>query len=527
MKLEASKRWAGLDALTYKVESVGKEHYKIEKTTIKNDLTGLESYEGDDFRIRYRRQAELLDELLERGKTAKWGQYLRAPEVYSEILAKCSDKLIPLNQVGTINRGFTTGINDFFYLDESKIKHWGIEDVFLAPFVKSPKESSSIAIDSQNLELKVFLCSKSTDELLKEIKLGALRYIEWGEKQTTREGTPWPQCPTVAVRKHWYSLPSHALTNILWTKSYDVRFLQRYSSEPILTDQRLYQIDVRKRFEPKLLAAILNSTICSLFIELVGRVNLGEGALDTTVEEAQEYMVVPDPTYIKGKQKEGILIAFDELADREVRPIHEEIKLKDRQKLDSLVLQSMGLDPKKYLKPIYDGLTELVRERIELANMRKKVKQVKTQRDVDRLKKQVIDEVLPYGLKKFPEQFLHKPLKPQEYQNISIPGDPLKLGMFFLGTMEVVSDSDFKYQAQSVEEAKYIVYSQKPDTYVVSLPKGKVIITNAVNDYDRYLDKLKDDLFQEFFKRTFDHKLSDTLTQKTMTELGLPEIAHG
>ncbi len=33
--------------------------------------------------------------------------------------------------------------------------------------------------------------------------------------------------------------------------------------------------------------------------------------------------------------------------------------------------------------------------------------------------------------------------------------------MFFFGTMEVVSDSGFKHEAKSLEEAKYIVYSQK------------------------------------------------------------------
>lgn len=35
--------------------------------------------------------------------------------------------------------------------------------------------------------------------------------------------------------------------------------------------------------------------------------------------------------------------------------------------------------------------------------------------------------------------------------------------------------------------------------------------------------KLRDELFQELFKRTFDHKLSETLTQKTLIDLGLPE----
>lgn len=42
-------------------------------------------------------------------------------------------------------------------------------------------------------------------------------------------------------------------------------------------------------------------------------------------------------------------------------------------------------------------------------------------------------------------------------------------------------------------------------------------------DYERYLDKLDDDIFQESFKRTFDHKLSEMLTQKTLVDLGLPK----
>jgi type I restriction enzyme M protein len=524
MKLEAMKRWSGLDALAYKVESVGKEHYKIEGNTIKNDLVGLASYEDDNFRIRYKRQAELLDELVERGKTAKWGQYLRAPRVYFDIQIASKGKLVPLNKVANIKRGFTTGINEFFYLTEERIKHWGIEHEFLAPVIKSPKEFSGIAVDHEKLKMKVFVCSNSKDELLKQGKLGALRYIEWGEQQVNKDGVLYPNCETVKNRKpYWYALPINVLANILWVKGYDKTFKEGHSHIPVFLDQQLYGVFQKKDHAKDLLAAVLNSTLFFLSLELSGRIPFGEGVLWTTVEEAEEYALVPDFGDFPLDEAEKILQAFNELSKRPVKTIFDEVKMKDRRKLDSLVLQALGLDPKKYLKPIYDGLTELVRERIELANMRKKVKQVKTQKDVERLKKQVIDEVLPYGLKKFPEQFLDKPLKPQEYQSISIPGEPLKLGMFFMGTMEVVSDSGFKYQAQSVEEAKYIAYSQKPDTYVVNLPKDKVVITKAVNDYERYMDKLRDDLFQEFFKRTFDHKLSETLAQKTLIDLGLPE----
>ena len=41
---------------------------------------------------------------------------------------------------------YTTGINEFFYLDEDKIKHWGIEDEFLASVIKSPKRDQRILL---------------------------------------------------------------------------------------------------------------------------------------------------------------------------------------------------------------------------------------------------------------------------------------------------------------------------------------------------------------------------------------------
>jgi hypothetical protein len=520
MKLEASKRWFGLEALAYKVEGVGKEHYKIEKEAIVNTLTGLESYEDDNFKIRYKRQAGLLDELLAQGKTAKWGQYLRAPDVYFDILKDYGNKFTQLHDVAELRSGIKTGVNEFFYFTDEKARHWKIEEEFLVPVIKSPRESDSISISPSNLKQKIFYCNLNKDDLRKQRKYGALNYIEWGEQQMTSGGQKWSEVSSVSSRARWYDLGERSPGRILpFINSGDIHRVL-YNPKCVYVDHNLFEICASTDIEFGLLL-YLNSSLGGLLKEIIGRANLGEGGLKV---EGVDWDTILCP-------KKKILRTltrldtdnFDALLNRPIKPVFEEVKMKDRQKLDSLVLQALGLDPKKYLKPIYDGLTEIVRERIELANVRKKVKQVKTQKDVDRLKRQVIDEVLPYGLKKFPEQFLDKPLKPQEYRSISIPGEPLELGMYFFGTQEVVSDAGFKYQAQSVEEAKYIVYSQKPDTYVVSLPKDKGVTTKAVTGYERYLDKLGDDLFQEFFKRTFDHKLSETLTQKTLIDLGLPE----
>jgi len=516
MKLEASKRWFGLGALVYRIESVGKEHYKIEKEAIVNTLTGLESYEDDDFRIRFIKQGELLDKLVTEGRTAKWGQYLRTPQVYFDILAKFDKGFPCLDAIADVTRGITTNNVDFFYLTAEKIAHWNIESKFMVhPVIYTPKEAQDIELHESQLKYSLFVCNKSKRAL---VGTHALKYIEEAEKQGIHRSL------TFQERINWYALGDieRKPCSLFYARQGD-RFRVIFNPNGVVANDNLYTI-VPRGIDNELLCAILNSSFFALGLELNGRVNLGEGAL-----KVQGYELgitkLPDPRILSNQQQKEIILSFRSIMKRHVHSIFEEVKMKDRQKLDSLILQALGLDPDKYLKPIYDGLTELIRERIELAGMRKKVKQVKTQRDVDRLKKQVMEEVLPNGLKKFPDEFLEAPLKPQDYQNISIPGEPLKLGMFFLGTQQVISDSGFTFEAKSVDEAKYAIYSQKPDAFVVSLPKDSVVITKAVNDYERYLRKLRDDLFQALFKRTFDHKLSDTLMQRAFAELGLPDIA--
>ena len=55
----------------------------------------------------------------------KWGgKYLRAPDIYWTILEKGKDKLVRLGDVAEVRRGFTTGANEFFYLDANAVQRW-------------------------------------------------------------------------------------------------------------------------------------------------------------------------------------------------------------------------------------------------------------------------------------------------------------------------------------------------------------------------------------------------------------------
>ncbi|MBC7262058.1 MAG: SAM-dependent DNA methyltransferase, partial [Chloroflexi bacterium] len=97
-------------------------------------LAHSELYENEELRIFPKSQRELWDEgfdLTEKKYIgAKWGKYLRAPQIFFTILEKGKGKFVPLKEVAEVRRGFTTGANDFFYLTEEEIKQRGIEREF-------------------------------------------------------------------------------------------------------------------------------------------------------------------------------------------------------------------------------------------------------------------------------------------------------------------------------------------------------------------------------------------------------------
>ena len=128
----------------------------------------------------------------------KWGgKYLRAPEIYWTILEKGKGKLVRLGDVAEVRRGFTTGANEFFYLDDAKILEWGIEEEFLKPVIKSPRECKSILIDPSQLKFKLFMCHKDEAALK---GTAAWKYIEYGESKG------FDQRPSCQGRARWWDL---------------------------------------------------------------------------------------------------------------------------------------------------------------------------------------------------------------------------------------------------------------------------------------------------------------------------------
>lgn len=140
------------------------------------------------------------------------------------------------------------------------------------------------------------------------------------------------------------------------------------------------------------------------------------------------------------------------------------------------------------------------------------------------MKAEVLDSVIPNGVKNFPEEFIDS-IYLKDSREISVPKEKMKLGHFFLGSQEVVADDGYKYQAKSLDEAKFIVYSQKSNSFIIKIPKNKIASSKAVKDFERYVNGIKNKFFETFFNRTFNHQLAERLTQTVMEELGLPQVA--
>ncbi len=521
LAFEESERWGHIDMLVRKVEYC----------KVPDEKQSIQSVEDDDFRIRSVKQEYLLKELEREKQFSKWGKYLRAPEVYFDVLEKAKDFLIPM---GEIRRGYTTGINDFFYLEPTgekakrprclNVKNsrgWtgDIESRFLKPVIKSPKEADQIVLDPDKLRYKLFMCNLRKAELKKLGYKGTLKYIEWGEKQKTKEGARWPDVPSVRGRKHWWDLGDRTLYPILMQMVNNDRFLFFLNESKVYVDHNLFELHVPSE-DNRIIAALLNSSFIALNRELISRVNLGDGATKTEGVDWKNNVFLFDYSRFTKKQTNKILGNFSKLLERPIYAIDKEVRRKDRQEFDKAVLEAVGLDPDKYLKRLYKGLTELVRERLSLPKMRKKSANAKVEVSIQEIKKQVEQDIIPDVLRGFPNSFLQTSAQ-RKYTEISTSGLPLRVGHYFFGKYEVIDDENaVVYEADSLETARYIVCAYKPDDYIIRIPKSRVVVTNAINSYERYINDVYEKLIRRAFSATQDHDMADRIALELLRENG-------
>jgi len=492
--------------------------------------------------------------------------------VYFDILEKAGPKLIPLSEVAEVRRGYTTGINDFFYLTPlgpgktlrtlkvKNARNWEgeIEEACLRPVIKSPKEAKGIRIDPTHLRHRLFLpplkigpedsAEKLTAQLRRSYPL-AYEYVRWGQQRCTPDGTPWPEVPSVNGRKVWWLVREPTFPVGIWPKAFNDRFFILENDSKVACSDRFYEIELKEGTDAESFMAFLNSTLMALTLELRGRVNLGEGALDNMAYEAAEAMVL-NPREVDPKAMKNLVRAYKKVKQRPIGSIKEELKQSERRELDEAVLEALGLDPKVYLRPLYEGLLELVTERLQLSKMRAAQPKAEKRLSDEKLLKQWEELRWPERLKPittFLEGketcFLEIPLR--EKQPVRYPKETPGLFSGFpepvtllnaqgelVGSEEKTlwvpllnAEGETVGWVETISQARYAVLAAKPQEYLVRVPADEKVLQEVLEAYEAHLREEGGRLLGDIQDDVRDVKKAKQLFRSLLERAGLPPLA--
>jgi hypothetical protein len=298
----------------------------------------------------------------------KWGgKYLRAPDIFFTILEKGKGKLVRLGDIAEVRFGIKTGANEFFYLEPTgkpaskgclhvrNATGWEgeIEQEFLKPVIKSPRECRSIVIKPQDLRYKIFMCHKDKPDLQ---GTAALEYIRWGEEKE------YDERPSCRGRQRWWDVGVREFGKVLWPMIHNDRPAVFWNGQGVAVDHNLFEILGELPFE---LWAFLVSSPQILFRELFGRSNLGEGALKTEGIDIRKFEVIR-PEVLRSFGIERLEAAFEQMSKRPIQPLEIEIHQPDRRALDEVVFEVLGLTAGER-EAVYEAVVALVRARLEKA----------------------------------------------------------------------------------------------------------------------------------------------------------------
>ena len=490
-----------------------------------------EFYQNEELRILPKSQAELWEEGFDRETAkyagAKWGKYLRAPEIFFKILEKGKGKLVPLKEVAGVRRGFTTGVNEFFYLTEEGIKRRGIEREFWMHqdekgnwvpnyVIKSPRECKSIVVKPEDLKYRVLMIHKDKKDLR---GTNVLKYIREGESKG------YHLRPTCASREKWYELPE-ITADVLSKRFVDVAFGFFLNPSALFVGDTFFSITPKRKEWIKATSAMFNSSLWSFMTEIYGRTVMGEGVLLIYGPEIAP-MPVLDISRLLIWQREHLSHKFDKFARRSINSIFSELgasvteevsldKVKpDRRELDKIIMgEILGLSDEEQLE-VYRAVVDLVKSRIERAKSFGKRRKTKEGIDIDLLVKRVMDKLGDDTLGKFYREKIlsHKPLLSRSLPRVS---GEVKLEQELFGWR--LSSGREHIDCASEMEARYLKVWLEAGLESVKMPKDEDYLKEIVPELENLKQKT-DDVFGNYIGSILDSRLRQRLLHQLWQEV--------
>lgn len=267
-----------------------------------------------------------------------WRVALRAPPLWHQVREACGDALVPLGSIARIDRGCESPANAVFYLSTQHAVGLGLEPELLVPVLRSPRELVSVQL--VDAPLNVGLVVPRGTEMSRYPVTAA--YLE-SQRAQVRPGKSW----VLGARPGRVFLP----------RAHWRRHIVGLAREPVAVDQRFYVLHPR-RCSDELLAAVLNTSLTALAIEVTARASMGEGALDLALSDAERLPVL-DPSALDSAGGDRAALALAGMATRPVENIDAEVTRLDRLELDAAVAAAVP-SLASLLGPIRDALVAQV-----------------------------------------------------------------------------------------------------------------------------------------------------------------------
>jgi methylase of polypeptide subunit release factors len=339
-------------------------------------------------------------------RAGKWGRYVRAPDLYFEMMREFGHRFVPLGEIAAVRFGVKTGCDAFFMprdltaealsqcptprdfrrrfgVERGPVENGAvkiikagdgsvhpIEAIYLAPEVHSPMQIDRPVVRSADLSRVVLLVGKPLSDL-KDTRVA--RYLRYGDRHpfASRKSDPVPVSDrtSCAARDPWYDLTGLVAPGIaFWPMAQQYRHIIAANPERLICNHNLFDLSAPKlpALERQALVAILNCTMVALFKTFYGRFAGTEGNLKTEVVDVK-LLEVPDPRRISESLAARLLRAFDRLTKRPIGRLVEnqlmlchtserarriaegpivlpsELQEPDRQELDDAVFELLGI----------------------------------------------------------------------------------------------------------------------------------------------------------------------------------------
>ena len=480
----------------------------------------------------------------------KWGQYVRAPDSWFELLERARSRMAPLHELANISRGFTSGADKFFcvrdvtqrHLDgtpdpEEFRKRWGIspEDTrririvrdgmkvehlvearFLEPELHSLMEVKRAVVRKEDVTRMVINASVSRARLRRTLFSAYVAHAE---------GEGWHTGSTIYSRartRPWYDLglrPKSERADLFWPKAQQYRHVVPLNEDRLVCKDRLYDVWVPTAVDKKLLWACLNSTIVAMSKHQFGRGAGIEGNLDTHVIDVNA-MLVPDIRRASQEAADRAISACVRISKRNTEAfLYEEFTLEDRRELDDAVLEILGIedaDERTALRDrIYSDVTDLqkaIREREIIAQRDRR----RSSQGAAATPQHIADELWSehesnFNLLQFPEDFV---ARHNEGAVFDLPQGEVQIGTALIQTGDLLEAGNIRVGGRGGEVIAIGSVAKSRFLWALSMchRAGRVRLPDddqcedAFDSFEQYRRDLRDQCSQLARQRTSDQR---------------------